>query len=330
MKRRCFNVTCPGASHVREGKVCQDASGRVESGGFLAVIVADGHGADDYMRSDLGSKFAVEACGECIGEFMGQANFDCLDGGDSKGLLAQLKKSVIARWHEKVRGHFRENPFTDEETDKLSVMTRRRYLERNMIEPAYGTTLIAAVAADDFWFGLHIGDGRCVTKGYDLVFSQPIPWDEKCFLNVTTSLCDEDAFERSRHCFSRDVPAAIFIGSDGIDDCFANDGQIYALYDNVICNFGLNGFDEAHEMLAEYLPKLSAKGSRDDMSMAGIFDAENIQFYMRVTEQEERAPPERERTHDAGTEETVETASEPDGRTVLELGRETCVEFGGC
>ena len=105
---------------------------------------------------------------------------------------------------------------------------------------------------------------------------QPIPWDEKCFLNATTSICDKDAIGNFRHFYSEDLPAAVFVGSDGIDDCFCNDEQLNSLYRTVLYSFSTSEFNAAVAELQEYLPRLSAKGSGDDISVAAILDIDRI------------------------------------------------------
>jgi serine/threonine protein phosphatase PrpC len=199
---------------------------------------------------------------------------------NSRKLLLQLSKSIISGWNDKVWNHYSQTPLSEKEQNELSEKAKQKYLVRQRIESLYGATLIVAVVTDEYWFGLHIGDGKCVVKSYDGEFTQPIPWDEKCFLNATTSICDSDALDNFRHYFSERTPAAVFIGSDGIDDCFANDSQLHNLYDAIIASFGQRDFDEALSELKDYIPRLSAKGSGDDMSVAGIIDIGNIASYM--------------------------------------------------
>lgn len=277
--RRAFNITSIGANHTRKNKICQDYSACIEDEGYTCIVVSDGHGGDDYIRSDKGAEFAVKAAIDCIVNFISSVKIEQLRS-DNARLLVQLAKSIISAWNDKVWSHYSQVKLTEQEQDKLSEKAKQKYIVKQKIESLYGATLIAVVVTDEYWFGLHIGDGKCVVKDYDGIFRQPIPWDEKCFLNATTSICDSDALDNFRSYFDEAVPAAIFIGSDGIDDCFANDAQLNNLYDAIIASFGHNGFDDALTELKDYIPRLSSKGSGDDMSMAGIIDVDNIQSYM--------------------------------------------------
>lgn len=99
---------------------------------------------------------------------------------------------------------------------------------------------------------------------------------KKCFLNATTSICDSDALNRFRSFFSEKLPVAVFVGSDGIDDCFSTEEQLNNLYKTVLYSFASSDFDSAVTDLSDYLPRLSAKGSGDDVSIAAVLDLDKI------------------------------------------------------
>ena len=71
-------------------------------------------------------------------------------------------------------------------------------------------------------------------------------------------------------------PISLLLGSDGIDDCFRNNEQLHNLYKTVIYSFATSSFEEACDGLADYLPRLSAKGSGDDVSISALLDLELI------------------------------------------------------
>ena len=105
----------------------------------------------------------------------------------------------------------------------------------------------------------------------------PVPVDEKCFLNLTTSLCDEQAIDNIRHFFSDTVPAAVLVGSDGIDDCFAGAEKLYGFYRVILSSFKEKDEETAKTELIDYLPRLSEKGSGDDISIGMVADKEVLQ-----------------------------------------------------
>ena len=193
-----------------------------------------------------------------------------------KSRIEQLIKSIIARWNTLVEQDMRHHPFDEDELSGVSEKARRRYEAGERLQAAYGTTLIGVMLAENFWLGLQIGDGKCVAISKDGEFTQPIPWDEQCFLNVTTSICDENAAKEFRFCFSRILPAAVFIGSDGIDDCFAGDERLYDFYRVTLKSFAQTDEETAVAQLKEYLPTLSEKGSGDDMSVGILVNTDLV------------------------------------------------------
>lgn len=68
------------------------------------------------------------------------------------------------------------------------------------------------VATKSYWFAFHIGDGKCIAYDIEGNWYEPIPWDDRCFLNKTTSLCDSIALDEFRYCYSGtgQLPIAIF------------------------------------------------------------------------------------------------------------------------
>ena len=238
-----FNETCIGASHLKAEKPCQDFSDSyLEQNAIIAV--ADGHGSSEHLKSDRGSRFAVEAAIKCVKELISTKNEKLTDKD-----LHILEKSIIAKWHEKIANDLSNDP------------------------NSYGTTLIAAGMTKNYWFAVQIGDGKCIVINSDDTITQPVPWDDRCFLNKTTSICDENAAELFRHYYSETLPKAIFIGTDGIDDCYPiNDNEEYLamLYKKIYDNFISEGMEKGQVQLREMLPILTQKGSGDDVSVAGI------------------------------------------------------------
>lgn len=274
---RAYNFTSIGASHIKNEIVCQDSSVSIERDDCRIIAVCDGHGGADYFRSDRGSRFAAQAFADCMKDpdLLSALSYSVTQNQQDRR-MEQFIKSVIVRWNMLVEQDLSDFPFTSEEMEKVSEKARIRYESGERLQSAYGTTLIGAVIADGFWFGIQIGDGKCVAVSENGEFSQPIPWDDKCFLNVTTSICDPVAASEFRYFFSRTLPVAIFAGSDGIDDCFAGDEKLNNFYRLVLKSFAESSEADACDALAEYLPKLSQDGSGDDMSVAMLLDIESI------------------------------------------------------
>lgn len=241
---RSFNFTSIGASHIKKGIVCQDYSMSINAADYKLAVISDGHGGADYFRSDRGSRFAAEAFTQCIEKAFGKStqtaqshdntflknkatNFadalnDCKTEKQIEEQMRWFVRSVVMHWNMLVENDIAENPFTEEEMTEVSSKMKLRYKNGEKVQSAYGATLIGVVVTEDFWLGVHIGDGKCVAFSKDGEDSEPIPWDDECFLNITTSICDFNASDEFRYYFSHELPAAVFVGSDGIDDSFGN------------------------------------------------------------------------------------------------------------
>jgi serine/threonine protein phosphatase PrpC len=229
---KTFSSTSIGETHVRNNKPCQDYSlnYNFRNGSYYIIAVADGHGGDKYFRSQKGSEFACKAAKECAVKCMRENDFvetiSCLICKQSKisavkskfpngnydpqsefnnnakkidSLLVQLEKSIIGAWSQKVFDDINENEFNDEELKVYDEDKRERVKNTDYGTKAYGTTLKLAVICENFWFGLHIGDGTFVTVSEDGVFDNPIELDEKCVGNFVTSICDNDAISLFHH-----------------------------------------------------------------------------------------------------------------------------------
>lgn len=55
-----------------------------------------------------------------------------------------------------------------------------------------------------------------------------------------------------------------------MDDTFGTDEALHDFYQSVLQLFHEKGLEKGKEELKAYLPNLSAKGSQDDISIAGI------------------------------------------------------------
>ena len=277
MNYTAFNATQQGLVHVKEKKECQDASlSYFDNKKKIALaVVCDGHGGRDYVRSAVGSELGCKIAKEKILDFVGKFSREAL-ANNYDSLLCELEKSIVNTWREKVSCHCEKNPFTEQELSVLSEDSRTMYSKGMRIERAYGTTLIAVAVTSDFWFGIHIGDGKCVLLNKSEEFSQPIPWDDRCQGGKTTSMCDEDACKNFRHFYSEELPTAVFVGSDGIDDSFRYDKDLYHFYVVILSLFLLYCAEDAKNQIDEYLPELSENGSGDDVSVAAVFDMDLI------------------------------------------------------
>ena len=244
-----FKSTVIGASHKACGKECQDYSlvWQNRSGSVRIAAVSDGHGGDAYYNSALGASLACKIAVETLKELA--SSFSRLRPDDEDSTARSLCSSILARWNESVdalRG-----------SDEII---------------SFGCTLIAYMQTRNYWIGIQIGDGKFVTLDNRGEWSQPIPWDDSCILNFTTSICDINALDKFRYKVGRKLPAAVFLTTDGIDTTFEDGELLYNFHSHILetaCNEGLK---KIYSELPEVLSHFSEVGSKDDMSIAAIIN----------------------------------------------------------
>jgi len=288
---KSFAVTVPGGSHIKQGKVCQDASFKFANTEVSIAIVADGHGDDNCFRSDRGAKLAVACAARGITDFVKFHKSKFSTGffrkktvpsqSDFDKAIRDLVKHIIASWQVKVEEDYTAFPFSPAELELADAKHRKKFEEGKSPGKAYGATLIACAITEDYWFGIHIGDGRLTALYPDGSFDQPVPWDDKCYLNVTTSVCDDDAFEQARSYFSfneaKTPPVVVFLCTDGIDDNYpveGNENHLFKLYRTIALTFAEDGFESTYKQLSELANQFATKGKGDDTSIAGFINME--------------------------------------------------------
>lgn len=296
----CFNFTCQGESHKATNKVCQDYSySKTYENGIVVAIVCDGHGGKRYFRSHIGSQLAGEITEKNVKTFIESidstlfvekpytsssaiatqitnASFDKENNVDKA--FRQLFSSIIYEWNTKIVEHANNTPLTEEELNDMESQWVEDFNNGKSLEKVYGCTLMVCVITPTFWFAFHIGDGKCVSFDNEAKWSEPIPWDERCFLNKTTSLCDSTAIDEFRYCYQGkgEYPIAIFLGSDGVDDSFGAEENLVNFYVQIIKEIIKESKDDVIKEIESTLPQLSKIGSKDDMSLAVIYNKESL------------------------------------------------------
>jgi hypothetical protein len=272
-----FKALAPGFRHSNQN-LCQDAVDMVLLSSTIGIaLAADGHGSKRHFRSDQGARLAVEVAKNAIVQFITITKgkkavfWDKNTRGNSKKIaqtLKQLESNIIYCWREAVLQDIQTNPFAEEEhgiCDDNHIDVQ----DENDLVAIYGSTLLGAVITDEFWFAIQIGDGACVIITDQGTAEIGIPEDERLEFGRTTSLCNTDAVESFRHSYGNHI-VGITVASDGVTDSFIPDKYTdFTLH--LLRNF-IKYPDQAERNLQTFLPKLSERGSNDDVSLAGVFN----------------------------------------------------------
>ena len=293
---RCFDFHCQGESHKATDKVCQDFSySHIDENGLAVAVVCDGHGGKRYFRSDVGARFATEIIANNVKEFVNnideallvgqpftqqaavQTEIDRHDFRKEKPIdmaFRQLFASIIGQWQQRIEQHAAANPLTEKEIAQVEEQYKKEFLSGYKLEKTYGCTLMAYVSTPKYWFAFHLGDGKMISFDQEAQWKEPVLWDDRCFLNKTTSICDSDALNEFRYTYQGDgvFPVAVFLGSDGMDDSFGEEANLVNFYVQVAKSLVKEGFDATFADIKDTLPVLSKRGSQDDMSIACVFD----------------------------------------------------------
>ena len=291
-----FHKTICGYSHIKKNIACEDFSGSFadDRNSFFVASIADGHGEKSCLRSGRGAEFAVQIALKYLQEFAEYYENVLAEGDASefirsfcypKGqmrIIGRLTDCIISKWNAAIKEDLTINPLSEEELTLAGELSES-YRNGERLAHIYGTTLIAALWLKDYLILIQQGDGRCDVFFEDGSVGQPIPWDDRCFQNVTTSMCDTDAAASIRHCVLdlRERPVmGCYMGSDGVEDSFSNMEGTHNFYRGLVCALFQCGVDEFGPYLEKALPELSQNGSGDDISVAGIVNTRIIERYV--------------------------------------------------
>jgi Protein phosphatase 2C len=260
-----------GAAHVRTGLPNQDAfklmpGGR--SGKSAIVALSDGHGSSECFRSDIGSRFAVDAAVGALSPLLEPP--ERISYSTLKHLVEQqLPRDILRDWKARVSQHLKENPVTRPQEDGVENGT----FNSNEANPylAYGATLIAVLVTDLYLVYLQLGDGDIVAVSEEGQALRPIPRDDRLIANMTTSLCMEDADREMRVKFQMAnslLPAMILVSTDGYSNSFVDDESFLKAGPDMLRAILDNGLDSVSKVLSTWLSEASQLGSGDDTTVA--------------------------------------------------------------
>lgn len=272
------NVTVRGYNHIKVDKICQDFSGAYQDENLSMVAVADGHGSDKYIRSDRGSKIAVNSAFATIKGLVCEME-ESGDFYDLYEIERALTKGILNQWHIAVDDDFNKDPFEEEDIKGLNEATAASYLDGSDKDHAYGSTLLAFFNSKSLSMAIQIGDGDLVAVNERGDLYMPVPEDKDCVFNKTTSLCGSNAGSKFRFYAFPTPPAAVFLSTDGMINSFANKEDFFDMYRECIVETMDVSPESTLKELSESLPICSKKGSGDDMSVAMWMDLEKMRCF---------------------------------------------------
>ena len=285
-----FSHSVMGASHEKTNLVCQDSSAFKIGDHYAVAVVADGHGSKKHFRSHIGSKFAVEAAIEAIDRYY--EDREALEANlpeNHKLIIKNIEKQIISNWNVRIEKHLAENPVTEEERSKFT----EEEFEAILPESYYGSTLVVAVAGDNYTFGVQIGDGSLVAIFEDGKAVMPMEYNEAAPANVTASVCNSNAAGMFSSFYAPNKKLIALYGST--DGLYTSFGSEYDFLDyHTIITSQLINLETFKAVIKNNLSKRSRFGTEDDISLSCIYDEDLIKeklnlINQRVAENKEAA-----------------------------------------
>lgn len=274
MKLQFIGSSITGGSHIIKNKQNQDNMKYkyIDFANIHLLSIADGHGGDFYIFSDVGSEIATCVSIELMEEFIEAYYFyftyysQQIDICDEALDFFQnyYPKELISRWKNKVDHHFASINKTDL---KLSDIPTYQL---------YGSTLITIFISDLFIFFGQLGDGNIVRMNKNLKVYEVFEKNKICeFIgNDTYSLCLDNALEYFNIKIEKVTDTfediIIMASTDGYFNSFINKDGFYQVPIDIYQIYKENGLQFIIENLDEWLIETSLEGSGDDIT-TGIF-----------------------------------------------------------
>lgn len=248
----CFGDSITGLSHLRRGMSNQDAMAYVTESEWTFLIVADGHGGNDYFRSERGAFFAtltIEGVLKEASVMLSEINRI----SDTNNISNFVATQVVERWREMVEKDIVSDPFES-------------FPDNNFVP--YGTTCIGFAIGSRYTIALQIGDGDLflALKGgrLDKVFEGDGLDGEQ-----TYSLCLPDAGDYLKIIISEVFPEIgepefVLLATDGFSKSFCSVQDAIAAAVVLRSHFSTSNECDARRTLREILTKCAMEGSCDD------------------------------------------------------------------
>jgi len=263
-----------GASHIRDGKPCQDAvlfwpeAGVSAEDDICILVLADGHGSSKSPNSDIGAKFATEIGLKWLKDF--SANFpECSTPVLIRNARDHLARGIVREWIDRVMARESELP----PTESGDAASGARASVHDILQK-YGSTLIGILVTPGYILYIQLGDGDIMTYSPVNDVVRPITDDDSLIANETTSLCSRAAWSEFRMAVTtrpKDRSVLILASTDGYSNSFTSRSEFEKLCPDYFAMIANDEWETIVNNLEEWLAQTSVEGSGDDISLGMIF-----------------------------------------------------------
>jgi len=261
--------TALGSRHVRTGQPNQDAarSDRIGTGAdaVTVVAVADGHGGDRYVRSDVGSRLAVGVACAVVRQLVDPRGLPRSPRQLERVAHRELIPRIVSTWRRECADHLAEAPFSEEEQTRAGIPLESEPLV------AYGSTLLVAVLGNTSCLLLQLGDGDCVIADRNGDAISPMPRDDRLVGGETTSLCLDGAEQDFRvAAIESATTSLVLLATDGYGVAFEDPRWRQRVVSDLLRERDAGGTDHVAHGLPRWLAQ-SAQVGGDDATVALAF-----------------------------------------------------------
>lgn len=205
-----LTATERGAAHRSSGAPNQDAVAAFPIGpGGAVAAVADGHGHGRHFRSGRGAQLAVTVACRAANDLASRLGSLRAPARAEEELREVLVPRIVSQWRAAVLEDVAADPFSRGEAAVRG---------RDDATIAYGTTLLLAIAWQEWLLLTQIGDGDIVGIRPDGTAQSPVPGDPQLDGRHTTSLCmpgAENSFRIGVVDTSRSALLGVLLATDG-------------------------------------------------------------------------------------------------------------------
>jgi hypothetical protein len=203
---RVAAAAIPGCQHVLAGgRPCQDAVATRKTADRVILALSDGHGDDEYIHADEGSRIAVAVAIDVLDKFI---------DSQSEDASGPIKRRIAFEWNRQVKHHARmlaardgaEPIFADPVTGDWDLAVK-----------PYGCTLLAFALWGDNALWLRLGDGEALaadSSGARRIFAAA----DKSMGQATYSMSMRTCVEHMDIIVEKRACDLALLASDGVAD----------------------------------------------------------------------------------------------------------------
>ncbi len=272
MIRSVFGASVQGASHIRNGRECQDSLKKVvKDSGAVILSVADGHGSESCPYSKTGSFTAVNVFCKIMGDYLDTY------AGQPEMLFTFLKREGDTKIAQEIEAEWKRRILRLHTRCKREIpLNAEGGKDREAVYRLYGSTLLGLVITADFLFASQLGDGDIVKVSESGV--RHVIEADKILGTETYSLSRAEAWKKAitlirRREENEQLPVMYMLSTDGLSNSYKNDGEFQKTCMDYYALLKEHGVKAVSGQLQTWLQETSEMGSGDDITALFFYEA---------------------------------------------------------